>query len=482
MAKNRGTIMNNWFRRNVVWVLIAVVVLALVGVFLKVRQRPFVKRLTPTAPQLAVSFEEKLLATIPEGYGGHRYVSFSHGGVPQGHLVFKNGELVSIRAYKQADNLDWPVFSPDGKRVAYRAEKDDKWFAVVGDQMSEALDFIYYPVFSADGTKVAWQAGKEGKRFVILNGQKFEEFDSVGVPVFSPDGSRLAYRANHGDKWFLIINGSRYGDEFDSMADPVFSPDSNRVAFRAKQSDKWVMVLDVEVGRGYDELGEPVFSPDSRKVAYQAKTSADWMIIVKRKKQKKFDLVGDPLFSPDGKKVAYWAKKGDKFFLVLNGKKKAEFDSFADLAFSPIENSLAYAAFEKIDAGPASGILKGFVVVKGRRWDATYLRMEGLVFSPDGKRVALRSLSVRTLKWYVVLDGQRQEEFDEIGRVIFDPDSRRVAYWARRNNREFVIVGNRKGEEFDFVTNPVFSPDGTKVAYGARKGRELWWKVLATTE
>mgnify|MGYP001609907779 FL=1 len=74
-----------------------------------------------------VSFEDKLLATVPEG--------------------------MELAPYSIE-------FSANGKAVAYSAKKGGKMFVVVGDKKGEEFDLILSPVFSADGKKVAYGARK----------------------------------------------------------------------------------------------------------------------------------------------------------------------------------------------------------------------------------------------------------------------------------------------------------------------------------
>lgn len=55
-------------------------------------------------------------------------------------------------------------FIPDGKTVAYGAEKAAKEFIVVGDKKKgEEFDVAWDPVFSPDGKKVAFGAKKGNK-------------------------------------------------------------------------------------------------------------------------------------------------------------------------------------------------------------------------------------------------------------------------------------------------------------------------------
>lgn len=56
--------------------------------------------------------------------------------------------------------VDLIAFSPDGKTVAYGAEKEGKCFLVVGDKKGEEFEYVGSPSFSSDGKKVVFGAEK----------------------------------------------------------------------------------------------------------------------------------------------------------------------------------------------------------------------------------------------------------------------------------------------------------------------------------
>ena len=51
-----------------------------------------------------------------------------------------------------------PVFSADGKRIAYSARKGSKWFIVVGKHKSDAYDAVSEPTFAGKGKWVIFAA------------------------------------------------------------------------------------------------------------------------------------------------------------------------------------------------------------------------------------------------------------------------------------------------------------------------------------
>jgi hypothetical protein len=82
------------------------------------------------------------------------------------------------------ENVGFYVFSPDGKRLAYAAQKAKQWVVVVD--------------------------GKEGK-----------EYDSIGHLTFSPDSKTVVYSARRGDRQ-LTIAGGKEGKLYYGIAPIVF--------------------------------------------------------------------------------------------------------------------------------------------------------------------------------------------------------------------------------------------------------------------
>ncbi|HOK09764.1 MAG TPA: hypothetical protein PLJ10_08900, partial [Candidatus Hydrogenedens sp.] len=99
-----------------------------------------------------------------------------------------------------------------------------------------------------------------------------------------------------------------------------------------------------------------------------------------------------------------------------------------------------------------------------------------LIFSPDSRRVAYSAK--RGDKWVVVVDGVEGKEYDGIGAgsLIFSPDSRRVAYSAKRGGKWVVVVDGVEGKEYGVVltgSNLVFDSP-THLHTLAGRGNEVF--------
>ncbi len=236
-----------------------------------------------------------------------------------------------------------PALSPDGKRIAYDVMQQAKQeaFVVVNDQKGERYRVVDAPVFSSDGKHVAYGAYglvKGALRWIVVVGNEEHglEFSSVGSPVFAPKGSRLAFKALQGGKWHVAVDGKLVGSPCDAVGVPVFSPDGKTLAYAANtggtpegqgpfdpatrageflvKGGTWSMVFGDAKGEAFDSVADPVFSPDASRLAYRARTGATWRMVVGDAKSEAFDELGPAVFRADGKRVAFGARKGNELW------------------------------------------------------------------------------------------------------------------------------------------------------------------------
>lgn len=372
----------------------------------------------------AISFNESLLATIPDEFQEPEYGGWSS------------------------------TFSPDGSKVAYQAKQNDKWFVVVGNKRGPDFDLISQILFSPDSNRIAYIARQDNKAFVVVGNKRGSEYELVRSPILRPDGSRLP----------------GIDEPSGSIGFIAFSPDSSKVAFWVRKDRKGFIVVDDQMGPQFDLVGEPVFSPDSSKIAYWAMQDEKDFVVIGDKRIPQFDknsILGQILsFSPDGK-LAYLATSGKRWSIVIGDKRGPGFDEVTYPVFSPDGSKVAYGANEKN---------KWFIVIddkRGLEFDKVY----PLAFKPDGNRVAYEAIEGD--RSFIVVEDKRWPAY---GKYIlwfsFSADGSKFAYAATELDKGAIVVGDKQGPQFDDVGPPVFNQDGSKVAYGARQGRRLWWKVL----
>ncbi len=140
------------------------------------------------------------------------------------------------------------VFSSDGRRTAYWAKAQDEGFTMVLDGVEGRIyDEINDPLFSPDGDHVAYTAKDKDGKFVVLDGKEGTRYRDVWGLTFGI-GGRLAYVAKDNregvEVQFVVVDGHEdrpylydwYGQGIRSG--PVFSPDGTHVVFIANEGGK----------------------------------------------------------------------------------------------------------------------------------------------------------------------------------------------------------------------------------------------------
>lgn len=93
-----------------------------------------------------------------------------------------------------------------------------------------------------------------------------------------------------------------------------------------------------------------------------------------------------------------------------------------------------------------------------------------------------RTTSVQVLRHrgsdYVQVDGVNRGRFDgiAISSLVISPDSRRIAYAARRGSRWSVVLDDTPGRTWSGIGEIVFTPDSHSIVYSAQRGRD--WFVI----
>lgn len=196
---------------------------------------------------------------------------------------------------KLADNGIWPVWSPDGRRVAYVATitvgQGELWIANVNGQGRRKLaDIDFKPIQWVSSRQIAFV--QQGRAMLVREdgtNPRSLELDIPAVPVkrgfeLSPDGSRLAFWNKGRFQVMRFMNGQLstianvpvqvLGRSLPALA---WSPDGQKLAYIAgrsgSQPELWVMNADgtghLLLLRGQQEVFDHLtWSPDSRYIAF----------------------------------------------------------------------------------------------------------------------------------------------------------------------------------------------------------------------
>jgi RNA polymerase sigma factor (sigma-70 family) len=219
------------------------------------------------------------------------------------------------------DDMRRPLFTGDGKHVAFAARKADKWRVVVdGKEGAEYDNDIGTPILTADSQRAAYTIQSGRKWRVVVDGQEGAPYnEDIRDPIFSPDGKRVAYAGKADRRWRMVVDGEESPEYGNDIHDPIFSADGKHVAYAALAKNKWRVVVDDREGSEYQDFRQPpAFSPDSKQVAYAAEKDEKWRLVLGGQEGALFDDMWPPVFSMDGKHVAYAARKGGKWRMVLD--------------------------------------------------------------------------------------------------------------------------------------------------------------------
>jgi TolB protein len=153
-----------------------------------------------------------------------------------------------------------PVWSHDGKRIAFFGHGEGSWALYVMDDMGNNIDAVdprtvydSYPEWSNDDSKILYLYSYDASIINIMmvesNGESdpilISNYDNIiGDPHISPDGNEVVFMSNKsGDTQIYVINidgtgitqltTSKYGNVF-----PVWSPDGNEILFMSNRNKK----------------------------------------------------------------------------------------------------------------------------------------------------------------------------------------------------------------------------------------------------
>jgi len=251
-----------------------------------------------------------------------------------------------VRKLWQLGNFD---VSPDGRRLAYAANKGEQWTVFVMDLKTKrekvllrSDQSVLNPEFSPDGRWIALQSDFEGdENFnIYVIGATGGEARNItnhpadsAFPRWSPDGRKIAFISNRdGDRDNVFVIDANDGeprqltDVDDIVTDIAWRPDGRTIAFSAGVGlNDYVGLVDLQ-GRMEKllafpdsensiagDLGRPrPWSPDGRELAFLSNVhdhvdigrldletrEVRWLV------ENRWDK-SMPVWSPDGRRIAF---------------------------------------------------------------------------------------------------------------------------------------------------------------------------------
>ncbi len=300
-----------------------------------------------------------------------------------------------------AGSLCW---SPDSAHLAYAAEVpaatpgtrevrvfvDGKPGPAGYDSMQAGTDARLIR-FSPDGRHLAFVAQRGQKSVLVVDGRESRPYDLVRPESvqFSPDSAHWACIAFLGTRSAAVVDG-REGAGYDQVAGFQFGAEGGHFAYAATRGTQMACVTDAGEGKPYTHVGGPWLSPDGRHVAYTAMRADSRTVVVLdgREQAPHMGVSDDGVgFSPDSKHLAYAAmdaadpqQGGEKTVIVLDGAAQKTVEALpsnggkfpgintvnaASLRFRPDSRHLAYTVSGLGDAGQQTVIVVDSVPSKG---------------------------------------------------------------------------------------------------------------------
>jgi roadblock/LC7 domain-containing protein len=196
------------------------------------------------------------------------------------------------------------AFSHDAKRFLYVGIDGGKFSVIVDGHAGQGCEgFMSAPIFSPDGKHVAYAALKGGLRYLVMDNDWKSEYEGYAYPTFSPVGNRFAYVAAQGGKALVVVDG-KPESKHSLVNDLIFSPNGRHVAYFATDGNEFTVIVDGKPGRKHrtGAIGTLRFTPDGRGVAYVAVTGTQYHIVLDGQDGPRFDGLspGGPTYRPDG--------------------------------------------------------------------------------------------------------------------------------------------------------------------------------------
>jgi len=218
-------------------------------------------------------------------------------GMSGGHkeiFLTEFGGEEAVQLTNNRDDSTWPVFSPDGGKIAYLTRRNRSYELRMlklgaGEQIlysGEALHLT--PCFTPSGGLMAAVSGKYDTNIFLLDpqgGKPVPVTNSWGInisPTLSPDGSQMAFvsnRAGGAQIYVAPANGGparRLTMEGKENTDPQWSPRGDRIVFVGLSEGGEFNIYTInpdgsdlqQLTQGAGHNTRPTWSPDGRMITF----------------------------------------------------------------------------------------------------------------------------------------------------------------------------------------------------------------------
>ncbi|HWP47493.1 MAG TPA: WD40 repeat domain-containing protein [Candidatus Limnocylindrales bacterium] len=397
-----------------------------------------------------------------------------------GKIIFWNGTTGQpLKTFEASRPFDFLSFSPDGKVFASGGyDKIILWDVTKGSTLTslESSGFTGPVVFSPDGRFLATLLQDQVTLWDSQRGSLIKTFEKSEVPVssvtFSSDGQIIAAMGNPGYKTFAswevssgktltVLSGTDH--KITSLAfDPV-----HRLLATGSE-DGLLLLWDVRAVDIAKVLAGPssdivslFFSPDAQLLASQSQDS----ILFWNRESGGVDRILQvfPLYG--------------FFFNPVRSNSRVELTDIGNIQYVTVSPDFkTLVVISRNNSVLLLDAQTGQVIKTLQREIYSSLPLSSIIFSPDGKLLALKDELGKVALWNVE-SGQVLHTVFSTGRVLFSPDGRILVSEGADENHSLTLWDVAGGQiiktlsESGYVTSSIaFSPDGKLLAVGEGTG------------
>lgn len=405
--------------------------------------------------------------------------------------MVENGDTVS-RIY---EHVSPPQYSPDGKRLAYLGESNEKWTAIVdGKEIGPAVNSYSCLGFSPDATHFYYCGRKtmHGWTYVI-DGVPGPFFVQLSPISFTDDGKHTVYGGSSFEAGFkrneatgAIVLDGKIGPKFVGLGTagewtllvqvPLIAAEpytAGAIAplfyFRLGQFISGPQVLSARL----NGVSDPILDGDGNAVYAAQRGPDDVSVIDGTKSGPRFDdVMSGVVFSKDRLHSAYVALRGKELVEVLDNQptKSVALDSQAIIG---VRKPVLDAQGIPVPGTPDPIDLKAFSV----DWAALTPNANHFAYEiVDGK---LRFKAGRTSRAHriVILDGQPGTRYNALGisTIHFSEDEKHYWYtvYGADGKRGLLVVDGEESKLYENITEAELDKAANDIVFFGRSGNRL---------
>ena len=428
-----------------------------------------------------------------------------------------------------------PVWSPDGRRIAFSSNRDGKNEIYVMDadgsnvkRLTDNLADDVNPMWSPDGHRIIFDSERDGNREIYVmdtdggNQLRLTRNNALdSTAAWSPDGNLIAFASNRDtgypynpynlDIYVMNADGSnvrRIVDDPEYDVGPQWSPDGRKILFmtgRTGNFDVYEINADGTGQRnltaGYDKAdGAPMWSLDGNNIAFSRRIEGKNQIFIMDADGSNLKRVTNssandesPCWSPDSSKLVFQSDRDGNleiYVISVDGELAQLTDDPADdlspdwspdgsrIAFSSNRNGKQHIYAMNTDGSSPAQITNSAGEDTQPSWSA------------DGSRIAFASTRDGNSEIYVMnADGSNQTRLTNDPAVDRYPRwsaDGRILFTSNRGGQTDIYVMDHAGQNVARLTTvgahqAAWAPDGRRVTFVSRSpeiiGGAYWLQI-----